>query len=92
MVLSLLECILCQSSISLVQGDTKALVCHLASEHKATKEERKMTNEENKATKEENKAKTKEENKAKTKEEENKMSKHLALLLAIHCLTEVCNE
>ena len=65
MVLSLIECILCQSSISLVQGDTKALTCHLASEHKATKEE----------------------SKAKTKEE-SKMNKHLALLLAIHFLTE----
>ena len=41
MVLSFLECILCQSSISLVQGDTKALACHLASEHKATKDENK---------------------------------------------------
>ena len=64
-----LDCILCQSSISLVQGDTwsNALACHLAREHKATKEERKMNNEENKTKKEE---------------------KHLALLLAIHFLTE----
>ena len=40
MVLSF-ESILCQISISLVQGDTKALACHLASEHKATKDENK---------------------------------------------------
>ena len=52
MVLSLIECILCQSSISLVRGDTNALTCHLASEHKATKEESKAkTKEENKMNK-----------------------------------------
>ena len=31
----------------MVKGDTKALACHLATEHKVTKEERKMNKEEN---------------------------------------------
>ena len=61
MVVTWLPCVLCQSSISLVHGDTKTLASHLASEHNTAKEE-------------------------------TKVNKQLALLLAIHFLTEAEKE